>query len=257
MSSQEHSPISAPQASPSRGAASLEEGGEVCGAIKAVTQKGCGFPSVSFESLRDLGSVSRWLPPLGLGRPQNRLAQGVGRSGSTDLPVLGESAKPSSVGPAKMLPPTRGEQSPAAPARKRRCPRPGSGCRGGDTPNAPSPASRHLYGSEKCFTGNFGKAVKCVCVPQHHCGASDGHRPAGCGRSQGAWRLRGLRRCWAPEMGPWVLLPVPSMSPGTPSRDPNAAVKPGRRMSRAGAGVTPGQGGGRSSLLGWSTPKSL
>lgn len=117
--------------------------------------------------------------------------------------MLGESAKPSPVGPAKMLPPTRGEQSPAAPARKRRCPRPGSGCRGGDTPNAPSPASRHLYGSEKCFTGDFGKAVKCVCVAQHHCGASDGHRPAGCGRSRCAWRLRGLWRCWAPPGVGW------------------------------------------------------
>lgn len=68
MPSQEHSPISAPRASPSGWTASLEEGGEVCGAIKAVTQKGCGFPNVSFESLRDLGSVSPWLPPLGLAR---------------------------------------------------------------------------------------------------------------------------------------------------------------------------------------------
>lgn len=67
---QEHPPL--------EGTASLEEGGEDCGAIRAVTQKGCGFPNMSFESLRDLGCVCPWLPPLGLACPQNRLAQGVG-----------------------------------------------------------------------------------------------------------------------------------------------------------------------------------
>lgn len=88
----------------------LEEGGEECGTIKAVTQKGCGFSTSSFESLRDLGCVCPWFS-----RPQNWPAQGVGRSGGTDLLVLRE---PSSIRLAEVLPLTCREQSWAAPVRK-------------------------------------------------------------------------------------------------------------------------------------------
>lgn len=106
----EHNPISAPRASPCRGAGRghpcRREGRTIC----ALTQKGCGFPRMSFESRRDLGCCAcPWLAAAGARLPAEPAGPGRGASPSSQrrrrLARRWESLKPTHTGPGKALAP--------------------------------------------------------------------------------------------------------------------------------------------------------
>jgi len=208
---------------------------------------------MSSASLRDLGCVYPCLPPLGLGRPRNRLAQGAGRGGGRDPWVLGESEKSSSVGQPRCSHPRSvscaDEEAGAALGQA-------MGAAVGTAPNC-----RHLLG----VTSTAAKRhhdVSPVTVERRQDASVRSPAPAWCDQRASPGRMRpmpgcaeglgGLRgappRCgsasWMPGRGAsgagWVLLPILFSIlwvPGCPQTQPRPPTQQGQLGNHVPTGL--------------------
>lgn len=216
---------------------------------------------MSFESLRDLGSVSPWLPPLGLARRRTGWPRAWGEAAARPCRCSGK---------VRNLPPS-GQRRCSHP-RAVSNPRPrrrGSGAALGQAVGAAvgtPPMRPHCFTSplrqQKVFHWRLWKSSKmCVrCTASSWCerwASPSRMRPIPvCVEAPGAVEVLGSPRG---GLGPWLpgasaapacCFPAPPCPLGPP--DPTEIpTQLGNRISH------PGAGGGKSSLLGCSTPKSL